>query len=370
MAWAYLDGGAEDHVTLDANIASFRRWRLRQRALAGVTQPNLSTRIAGTKVALPVALAPVGLTGFLRWNGDVAAARAAERAGTRLILSTGSSWSLEEVADATEYNHWFQLYPYGNKAKVTALLDRATAAGYDALFVTVDVQARGNRESERATGMGVPLRLTPRAAIDFARHPRWTWNLWRHGRAAAIHYKEIGSSGVAAAAQSVRTQDRYMQSDLNWDDLAAMREHWRGRLYVKGVLDADDAVRCIDTIGADGVVVSNHGGRQLDRAAATIDALPAIVDAVGGRGAVYLDGGIRRGNDVVTALALGADGVMIGRAYAYGLAVDGERGVNKILAGFADDIRRTLTLMGCPGVSALDRSWIMPAPPSPDISGE
>ena len=230
MAWAYLDGGADDHVTLDANVAAFRRWRLRQQVLRGITKPDLSTEMAGTKVSIPVALAPIGLTGFFRWNTDVLAARAAERAGTRTILSTGSSWTLEEVAAATEQNHWFQLYPYGDKAKVGALIDRAKAAGYTALFVTVDVQARGNRESERRTGMGVPLRLTPRAIADFARHPRWTWNLLRHGRAAAIHYKEVGGNGVSAAAASVNAQDRYMQADLNWEDLAWMRDHWPGKL--------------------------------------------------------------------------------------------------------------------------------------------
>lgn len=362
MAWAYLDGGADDHVTLDANVAAFARWRLRQRALAGITRPDLSATIADVAVAMPLALAPVGLTGFLRWDGDVAAARAAERAGTRLILSTGSSWSLEEVAEATAQNHWFQLYPFGDKPKVAALIDRAAAAGYKALFVTIDVQARGNRERERAAGMGTPIRLTPRAALDFMRHPRWTWDLLRHGRTALVHYKEIGAHGVAAAARSVQTQERYMQADLSWDDLAWMRDRWRGRLYVKGVLEPDDAVRCVDAVGADGVLVSNHGGRQLDRVAATLDALPGIVDAVGGRGKVYLDGGVRRGSDVVTALALGADGVMIGRAYGYGLAVAGEAGVADILTGFADDIRRTLVLMGCPGVAALDRSWISPAP--------
>ena len=366
MAWSYLDGGADDHVTLDANVAAFRRWRLRQQVLRGITRPDLSTEMAGTPVGLPLALAPVGLTGFFRWNADIAAARAAERAGTRLILSTGSSWSLEEVADATEQNHWFQLYPYGDRAKVGALLDRARAAGYTALFVTVDVQTRGNREGERRTGMGVPLRMTPRALADFAVHPRWSWNLLRHGRAAAIHYKEIGGNGVSAAAQSVHVQDRYMQADLNWEDLAWMREHWQGRLYVKGVLQPDDAVRCVDAMGADGVVVSNHGGRQLDRGAATLEALPAIVAALSGRGDVYLDGGVRRGTDVITALALGAKGVMIGRPYAYGAAAAGEAGVADILATFTDDIRRALILMGCPSVAALDRSWIMPVP----ITGE
>lgn len=362
MVWSYLDSGADDHVTLDANEAAFCRWRLRQRALAGISSPNLSTVVAGTEVALPVALAPVGLTGLFRWDGDVAAARAAEAAGTRLILSTGSSWSLEEVAEATNERHWFQLYPYGDRQKVGQLVARAATVGYSALFVTVDVPVRGNRERERAVGMEVPIRITPRSAVDAALHPRWCWNTLRHNRTTAIHYSQAGTRGVSAAAKAVTEQDRHMQGDLCWEDLAWLRDQWRGKLYVKGVLDPEDACRAVDEIGAEGVVVSNHGGRQLDRVPATLEALPAIVDALGGRGEVYLDGGVRRGSDVVTALALGAKAVLIGRAYCYGLAADGERGARHVLSILREDIRRTLILMGCPSVSALDRSWLLPAP--------
>lgn len=362
MVWSYLDGGAEDHITRDANMSAFRHWRLLPHALAGIKSPDLSSEMAGTQIALPLALAPIGLSGLMRWNGDILAARAAEQAGTRLVLSTGSSWSLEEVAEATEQDHWFQLYPYGDKAKVGALVDRAAAAGYTALFVTVDTPVRGNREWERATGMQVPLRMTPSAMLDFAMQPRWTWNLLRHNRVAAIHYVEAGATGVSAAAKSVTAQDRHMQGDLNWEDLAWLRDRWRGRLYVKGVLSANDAVHSVDVIGANGVVVSNHGGRQLDRVTATLEALPAIVAALDGRGEVYLDGGIRRGSDVVTALALGAKAVLIGRAYCYGLTAAGQAGVADVLAMLSDDIKRTLILMGCPSVAALDRSWIAPAP--------
>lgn len=362
MIWSYLDSGADDHITLDANEAAFRRWRLRPRALAGITSPTLATTMAGTEIALPVALAPVGLTGLFRWDGDVAAARAAEAEGTRLVLSTGSSWSLEEVAEATQQNHWFQLYPYGDRAKVAQLVARAASTGYSALFVTVDVPIRGNRERERAAGMEMPIQITPRSALDFVRHPRWCWETLRQGRTVAIHYAQVGARGVTAAADSVAEQDRHMQGDLCWDDLAWLRDRWQGKLYVKGVLDPEDAVRSVDTIGAEGVVVSNHGGRQLDRVPAALEALPGIVEALGGRGEVYLDGGVRRGSDVITALALGAKAVLVGRAYSYGLAADGERGTRHVLAILREDLRRTLILMGCPGVAALDRSWLLPAP--------
>ena len=361
MAWTFLEAGAEDHVSLDANVAAFRKWRLRARVLTGNAKPVLATRLAGIEVSMPVGLAPVGLTGLLRWDGDVAAAQAAEAAGTRSVLSTSSSWSLEEVADATAESHWFQLYPYGDKRKVGELVDRAARAGYSALFVTVDAPVKGNREREQEAGMAIPIRLTPRSILDAGLRPRWWIDLLRHKRVAAIHYVQAGATGVSAAVGSAAALDRHLQGDLNWEDLAWLRDRWPGKLYVKGVLDAADAVRAVDAIGADGVVVSNHGGRQLDRVPATLDALPAIADAVGDRADVYLDGGIRRGVDIVTALALGAKGVFVGRAYAYGLAAGGRRGVDHVLAILREDIRRTLILMGCPGVQSLDRDWVMPA---------
>lgn len=362
MIWAYLDGGADDEITLAANESAFRRWRLRQRALTGISKPALNTAMAGIDIALPVALAPVGMTGLIRWDGDVAAARAAERAGTRLVLSTGSSWTLEEVAEATQENHWFQLYPYGDKAKVGELVGRAAAAGFSALFVTVDVPVRGNREGERAAGLTVPLKVSPSVALATARHPQWCWHLLRRQRTAAIHYSQAGARGISAANRSAAELGRHMQGDLCWEDLAWLRDQWKGQLYVKGVLDPDDAVRSVAEIGADGVVVSNHGGRQLDRVQATLEALPAITQALNGRGEIYLDGGVRRGSDIVTALALGAKAVLLGRAYCYGLAVDGEAGVSGVLELLQEDLSRTLVLMGCPSVAALDRTWLLPAP--------
>lgn len=362
MVWAYVDGGADGLVTMRANCSAFDRWRLRQRCLTGITEPRLDCVIAGTPLQIPVALAPTGITAMSHWSGDIAVARAAERQGTRSVLSTGSSYTLEEVAGACSQKHWFQLYPFGDKAKVGELMKRAERQGYSALFVTVDVPVRGNREGERETGMAVPVSLTPRSMFDAARHPRWWWAWLQHRRVAAIHYIEASASGPSAGVESVRVQERYMQGDLSWDDLRWMRDHWRGPLYVKGVLDPDDAARAVDEVGADGIVVSNHGGRQLDRASATLDALPAIADRVGDRAEVLLDGGIRRGSDVLIALALGARGVFIGRPYLYGLAARGEEGVADILSILRDDMARAMVLMGCPDIASLDRSWLIPAP--------
>ncbi|MCW5653219.1 alpha-hydroxy acid oxidase [Hydrogenophaga sp.] len=362
MVWAYLDGSADDNVTAGDNTGSFQRWRLRQRVLTGHARVQLASRMAGTGLAMPLALAPTGLTGLSHWSGDPACARAAEAAGTRLVLSTASSYTLEEVASATEQNHWFQLYPFGDKPFVGGLLRRARDSGYTALFVTVDVPVRGNREGERISGMTVPPTLTPASVLDAALHPRWWWNLLRHRRLAAANYVSSGLRGAAAAVQSVRAQERFMQADLHWDDLAWMREQWKGPIYVKGLLDPDDAERAVDRIGVDGIVVSNHGGRQLDNVQASVDALPAIAARVGDRCEVLLDGGVRRGTDVIKALCLGARGVFIGRPYVYGLAADGEAGVRDVLAILRAEMERALVLMGCPSVAELDRGWLLPAP--------
>jgi isopentenyl diphosphate isomerase/L-lactate dehydrogenase-like FMN-dependent dehydrogenase len=376
LAWNYLDGGADDHVTLDANVTGFRKWRLRQRCLTGHGAPDLSATMAGATLALPVALAPTGGSGLSHWSGDVAAARAAESLGSRAVHSTAASYTLEEVAAATSEAQWFQLYPFGNRERVRALIQRARDAGYSALFVTVDVPVIGNREGERRSGMTSPWTMTPARLFDMARHPRWLRDVARHDRLAAVHFREaqpdgsppprptdmLNLSALRAAGDAIRSaeaQARYMQGDMDWDDLAWIREQWAGPLYVKGVLDPDDAAKAVDGIGAQGVVVSNHGGRQLDRTLASIDALPAIAERIGDRAEVFLDGGVRRGTDVVTALCLGANGVFIGRPYLYGLAAAGERGVGAVLEIFRAETARALVLMGCPSVAALDRNWIM-----------
>jgi isopentenyl diphosphate isomerase/L-lactate dehydrogenase-like FMN-dependent dehydrogenase len=367
LPWAYVDGGADDLVTMNACIAGFQSWRLKQKILTGIAKPKLATTMAGTQVALPVALAPTGASGLSHWSGDVAAHRAAEKAGTRACLSTASSYTLEEVAEASDENHWFQLYPFGNREKVGSLIARAKAAGYTAMFVTVDVPVVGNRESERTSGMTRPWTMTPSRVLSILSRPQWLIDVMKHRRLAAAHYLERDAAnfvnGILRAGDdaiaSAEAQARLMQSDLHWGDLKWMRDHWDGPLYVKGVLDPDDAAQAVDEIGCQGVVVSNHGGRQLDRSLASVDALPAIVERVGDRAEVYLDGGVRRGADVITALCLGAKGVFIGRPYLYGLAGAGEAGVSAILEIFRAEMERAMVLMGCPDVAALDRSWLV-----------
>lgn len=357
FVWAYIDEGADDLETVRDNETAFDRWSFRPRALTGVGEPDLSTNVAGVKLAMPLMLAPTGFSGLTRWRGDIDASLAAEHCGTRAILSTASSWSLEEVAEACREARFFQLYPREGGTAVR-LMDRAWAAGYRALYVTVDVPIVGNRREEQKRGMGLPPVLTPGRALDLMRHPVWSFNVLRHGRIGGRTLATNGS--MAAAIEAVQAQQREItQARMSWDDIAWMRERWRGHFSIKGLTEPEDAERAV-SIGADGVVVSNHGGRQLDFAAGSLDALPDIVSAVGGRAEILLDGGVRRGSDVVKAVALGARAVLVGRPYLYGLAVNGRQGVEAVLGILRREMEGTMRLLGAHSVGQLDASWVKP----------
>ncbi|HSS11719.1 MAG TPA: alpha-hydroxy acid oxidase [Acidimicrobiales bacterium] len=363
MVWAYVDGGAEDHTTLRANRQAFERWCLRSLVLTGKEARDLSVEVAGVPLSLPVLLAPTGVTGISHWTGELGAAQAAERVGTRAILSTAASYSIEEVASGTEHDHFFQLYPWadettGARALTESFIDRAKRSGFRALFVTVDVPTHGNREGERKRGMGTPPVLTPSRIASAAVRPKWWYAFLRHQRMSARILVDEG--GVRAAVRSVQAQYRWMRPELNWNDFAWMREQWSGPLFIKGVLDAEDAARAVD-VGADGIVVSNHGGRQLDGAVASLDALPAIARRVNGQAEILLDGGIRRGSDIVKALCLGAKAVCIGRPYVYALAARGPDGVQHVLQILREEMSRAMTLMGVDRLDDLNQSWLLPA---------
>jgi L-lactate dehydrogenase (cytochrome)/(S)-mandelate dehydrogenase len=361
LVWDYVEGGADDLVTVRRNEEAFLRWSLRAQMMTGHAERRLSTTVAGVEIDLPVLLAPTGALGLSDWRGDLAAARGAEAAGTRLVLSTASSWSIEEVAAGTRADHFFQLYPGGEHT--ATLMQRAWQTGYRALFVTVDVPVLGNREGERRRGytssgsLGRKLTLSPREALDVARYPRWLLDQYRHGRGSMRNL--VPTAGVQATLDSIEILHREIdRATFAWEDLEWIREQWPGAVYVKGLLDPDDAVRAV-SVGCEGVVVSNHGGRQLDHALASLEALPAIVDAVADRAEVLFDGGIRRGTDVVKALALGARAVLIGRPLIYGLIVGGQQGVGDVLEILRAELDRALLLMGAPGVHVLDRSWLL-----------
>lgn len=358
MVWAYVENGADSERTLRGNEEAFSRWRLRQRVLTGVGDVSLQTEVSGTSLALPVLLAPTGLAGAAHWSGDVGAARAAEARGTRLVLSSASAYSLEEVALVTSEHHWFQLYPWANRELIGSLVDRAEEAGFAALVVTVDVPVYGNRLRERRVGMAIPPTITPRVAAGAVIRPVWLYGLLKHRRISLKNLEPV--AGRSDPLGSLAVQSENLTAGITWDDLQWLRARWRGPLLVKGVLDADDAERAAD-LGADGVIVSNHGGRQLDGAPASLDALPAIAERVGHRVEVLLDGGVRTGADVVVARALGAKACLIGRAMLYGLAGGGPEGVVQVLRILEEEMARTLALMGLGSIDEVTRESLIDA---------
>ena len=340
----FIEGGADDETTLRDNRAAFARVRLAPRVLGGSDSIDTATPILGVRAALPIAVGPTGAIGF-GWPGaDVAIARAAAACGIPCALSTSATASIERIASEAPGRLWFQAYILKKREFTMSLIERARRAGYEALMVTVDLPVGGNRERDFRNDFAVPFRLTSRNLLDFASKPLWALTLLRHGLPVLENLVglESGSTSTAAVASSV---GRNYDPSFNWDDLKAMRDAWQGKFIVKGILRSDDAERAA-AIGCDALVVSNHGGRQLDGAPATLDALPAIAAAVGGRMSVLVDGGIRRGADIVKALSLGAEAVLIGRATLYGVCAAGEAGAALALQILSDELVRTMQLCG------------------------
>ncbi|MGW1087335.1 alpha-hydroxy acid oxidase [Streptomyces sp. NPDC002596] len=357
MVWAYIENGADDERTLRENREAYQEWYLNQRVLTTTSGVDLRVKIAGTSLDLPVLLAPTGLAGVAHWHGDLGAARAAERAGTRLVLSSASAYSIEEVARGTGENHWFQLYPWRDRALIASLMDRARDSGFTVLCVTVDVPVYGNRLRERRTGMALPPTLTPARVLNAAIRPRWSYGYLRHRRTTLRNL--VADESRRGGFESVEVQSDNLTADIGWADLEWIRSRWEGPLLVKGVMHPDDAERVVD-IGADGVVVSNHGGRQLNAVQPTLQALPAIAERVGDRAEVLMDGGIRSGSDVMIALALGADACLVGRPLVYGLAGGGTEGVADVLRILKEEMVRDMTMMGTASVGELSLSNLLP----------
>jgi L-lactate dehydrogenase (cytochrome) len=349
----YVDRGSYDEISYKANSADLKAIRFRQRVLIDADNRSLGTTMLGEKVAMPVAIAPTGLTGLLHGNGEILAAREAEAAGIRFCLSTMSICSIEDVRAATKAPFWFQLYVFRDRGFSDSVIERAKAAGCSALFVTVDLPLRGQRHADIKNGLEVPPRLTLRNAFDIATKPSWALGVLMGKRKSFgnidAYLKNKG--GVWAAG---RWANDNFDASLSWNDVDWVRKIWPGKLVLKGVLDAQDAKRAAD-MGVDAIVVSNHGGRQLDGAPSTIAALPRIADAAGDRIEVLFDGGVRSGQDVLKALALGARGCMIGRAYLYGLAAMGEAGVTKALSLIGDELRVSMSLTGVREVAKVSR---------------
>jgi isopentenyl diphosphate isomerase/L-lactate dehydrogenase-like FMN-dependent dehydrogenase len=354
----YLDGGAEGEVTLRENCRVFDDVTFRPRHAVAVAKCELCTRVLGFDLQLPFLLAPVGYSRLMHPRGEVAAARAAGKAGTAYILSTISGHKLENVKAGSTAPVFYQLYLLGGRGAAEAAIDRARAAGFSALVVTIDTPVAGIRERDFRNGMkelisGGPLDKLPFLPQILSR-PGWVMDYLLDGGLPGLPNVVVPGKGPLPL---VDLNSALAESTVTWADLRWIREHWKGPIVIKGVLTADDARRSVDE-GAAALSVSNHGGRQLDGVPASLRALPEVVEAVHGQIEIWMDGGIRRGTDIVKALCLGANAVLCGRAYAYGLAAAGEDGVNRAIEILRTDLDRTLRLLGCPSVAALDRSYV------------
>ncbi len=359
--WDYIEGGAGAETTLRANVAAYEEVQFLPRvgAVTGAP-PELATTVLGTEVSMPLLLSPVGFTRMMDPAGDVAAAGAAGAAGTIATLSSMSGHTIAEVASAATGPLWFQLYFLGGRAGAEQLVERARKAGYRALVVTLDTPLPGNRERDSRHGLSPPLRLDRRTVTKMAPrvvlHPRWVLDAARdHFSLDLINTTTLVVDGRTLS--SLEALWHWLAYPARWEDFSWLKEQWDGPVLAKGVLTADDARRAVD-VGADGIIVSNHGGRQLDSVDPTVAALVPVVDAVGDQVEVLLDGGVRRGADVVKAVALGARAAMVGRAWAYGLAAAGRPGVDRVLRILRDDIDRTMRLVGATRVSELRRDLV------------
>ena len=358
----YIDGGAEDERTMRANRDAFSNYRFRPRVLRDVSAVDTSTSLLGKSLPLPLVLAPTGFTRIADPQGELAVARAAQRAGLPYTLSTLSTRSIEEVAAANgDGRRWFQVYVWKDKGLLRDMVDRAAAAGYEALVITVDTANLGRRERDVRRGFELPPKLGLGTILDGAVHPSWTW---RFVRAEPIRFANIASSSAAtdqpegsSAVNLAETFATQFDARLSWDDIDWFRSVWNGPIVIKGIQTVDDA-RIAADVGVDAVALSNHGGRQLDDAPAALDLVAPVADAVGGRVEIICDGGVRRGSDIVKAVALGATACMAGRAYLYGLAAGGELGVDKVLDLFAGDVRRTMALLGAASVKELSGDYL------------
>ena len=353
----YAISGSYSEETLRANREDLQKVKLRQRVMIDVDKRDLSSSIVGQKVALPLSLAPIGLCGMQHGDGEILAANAANEAGIPFTLSTMSICSIEDVAEATGKPFWFQLYVMRDRGFIKDLIGRAKAAKCSALVLTVDLQILGQRHRDIKNGLTVPPEIRIKNIIDIATKPRWVWSVLRARRktfgnlAGHVH----GMENVNSLAEWTASQ---FDPTLNWKDIDWVRKMWPGKLILKGILDPEDAKRAAKA-GADAIIVSNHGGRQLDGASSSISMLPKVVDAVGSQTEIMFDGGVRTGADVMRALALGAKNCMIGRAYIWGLGAYGQAGVAKTIECLRKELDVTMALCGVKNVRDIDRNVVI-----------
>ena len=356
----FVDRGTEDEVSLHNNRSVFDRIRFKTRTFKDVSKRHQSTSIFGVPHKMPLVIAPTGIAGLLWYEGELALARAARSAGIPFTLATGSITAMERVADEAGGDLWFQLYMWPDRSLSHELVNRAKNAGYKALVVTVDGVSAGNREYNMRNGFTIPFTFSTRNVIDMVSHPRWLLGVMLRYLATTgmPMYANYPAAAKAKMTAGPMGRSSLRTDSISWDDLDALRKIWPHKLIVKGILNAQDAATAVDH-GADGIDVSNHGGRNLDGIISPIEVLPEIVDAVGHRATVFMDSGVRRGSDVVKALTLGADAVMVGRSTLYGVAAGGEAGASLALKIYHDEIHRVLALLGVNNLTELSPDHLL-----------
>jgi len=358
MFYDYVDTGSWTESTYRANEADFKPIKFRQRVAVNMENRSLRTQMIGQDVAMPVAIAPTGSTGMMHADGEILAARAAEKFGIPFTLSTMSICSIEDIAAHTKAPFWFQLYVMRDRDFVEGLIDRAKAAGCSALMITLDLQVLGQRHRDIKNGLSTPVKPTIPNLLNLALHPRWCMGMLgtrrRNFGNIVGHVKNVDNIGSLGEWTAKQFDPR-----LSWADVEWIKKRWGGKLILKGIMDVEDARLAADS-GADALIVSNHGGRQLDSAPSSISALPAIADAVGSRIEVWMDGGIRSGQDVLKAWALGARGTLIGRSFLYGLGALGEAGVSRALEIIARELDLSMAFCGHTDIRRVDEGILMP----------
>jgi L-lactate dehydrogenase (cytochrome) len=358
----YIDGGAEDEVAMRANRDAFGRYEFRPRVLRDVSKVDTTSTVLGLPVPFPLVLAPTGYTRIADPEGELAVARAAQRAGVPYTLATMATRSIEEVAAAGgDGRRWFQVYVWRDRALLRDMIERAAAAGYEALVITVDTANLGRRERDVRRGFTLPPKIGLDTILDGIAHPGWTW---RFVRSEPILFANVATSKVGGnqydGSQPIRLAEKVtsqFDASLSWADVEWFRSIWNGAIVLKGVQTVEDAQLAVEH-GIEAIALSNHGGRQLDSAPAILELVAPVADAVGGRVEIICDGGVRRGSDIVKALALGADACMVGRAYLYGLGAAGELGVDRVLEWLLDELRRTMALIGVTTIGEINAEHV------------
>ncbi len=353
----YADGAAEDELTKDNNRNAFKKWKFIPDVLVDVAEVDTQTKVLGTEMPYPFALGPTAISYLFHHSGEPAVARAASERNFPSTLSSIASTNIEDYADASDCSVWYQMYVWKNREISNDFIKRCKEKNYKAIMLTVDVPVGGKRERDLRSGMTIPPRLTLSSIIDAAFHPSWWWNFIFGPKIKFANVKERFMGKNKNFSNMMTYMNQQFDPSVTWDEAKEIASMWGGPFAIKGLMNADDAEKAIE-IGASAIVISNHGGRQLDSAVAPIDVLPEIAERVNGRAEILIDGGIRRGTDIVKAIALGADACLIGRPWVYGLAAKGEKGVGLVIDILSSEVTRTLQLLGCKSINDVSKRHV------------